>query len=148
MLEEQLEALNLQTTSVLVFLHRVPCPIGIPGNKGFEVTVSHCEKCLLGFSFNDVIVCSCRHLYHLFCALMHFTTTNACAKVDCSKIILPKWAKSFDFREFDAEMLEKEVMEGCKDARVQYLVHQCDVALSLCPNIGKFLISYTIPTIP
>ena len=129
---------------VPMFLHPVPCPTRAPRNEGFEVTMLRCEKCLLGFTFNDVIVCSCRHLYHPFCALMHFRATNACAKVDCSKIISPEWAKSFGFREFDAEMLENEVMEGCEDARVQYLVHRCDVALSLCPNISKFLISYLV----
>ena len=46
--------------------------------------------------------------------------------------------------EFDVEMLEKEVMEGCEDSRVQYLMHQRDVALALYPNVDKFLISYTV----
>jgi N-acetylglutamate synthase-like GNAT family acetyltransferase len=30
----------------------------------------------------------------------------------------PKWYKSFGFKEFDKELLEKEVFEGCEEARL------------------------------
>jgi hypothetical protein len=34
-------------------------------------------------------------------------------------------------------MLDTELLEGCEDARLQYLMHRRDVALVLCPNVGK-----------
>jgi hypothetical protein len=93
--------------------------------------------CLLGFHFNDIIVCSCRHLYHPFCAALHFKDNNKCANPLCGQVVSPEWAKSFGFREFDAELLEKEISEGCEGARIEYLNHRRDAALKFCPNVGK-----------
>jgi hypothetical protein len=44
--------------------------------------------CLCAFPHNDIVVFICRHLYHPWCALIHFRQNNQCAnhvaKQSCS----------------------------------------------------------------
>jgi hypothetical protein len=136
-LATQMDSLLRFKAGLLMFPHPLPYPVGLSAAVDFEVVVSCCEKCLVGFGFNDIILTSCRHSYHPFCALMHFRDNNSCAKPSCRKLVSPEWKKSFGFSEFDQEMLDTELSEGCKDARLQYLMHRRDVALALCPNVGK-----------
>jgi desulfoferrodoxin (superoxide reductase-like protein) len=139
MLVKRMESLTKFGVGIPLFPHPAPYPTRVGRPPFFELLVLHYEKCLLGFEFNDILVCSCRYLYHPFYAMTHFRTINVCASPDCRKIIAPEWAKSMGFREFDTEMLEKEECEGTKSARLQYLAHCRDGALSLCPNVGEFL---------
>ncbi len=42
-----------------------------------------CVVCLFGFPHNDIVTFVCRHLYHPWCALMHFKHSNKCANPHC-----------------------------------------------------------------
>jgi hypothetical protein len=55
--------------------------------------------------------------------LAYFTMLMPNRYVDshCSTIMSPKWYKSFKFKEFDKEMLEKENFEGCEKIRLHQL---------------------------
>jgi hypothetical protein len=108
MAAEQMESLTRFVVGAPLLSHPIPYPTRAGRPPSFELLVLHCEKCLLGFEFNDILVCSCRCLYHPFCPMTHFRTRNACISPDCRKIIAPEWVKSLGFREFDTEMLEKE----------------------------------------
>ena len=136
-LATQMDSLIRFKAGLPMFPHPLPYPVGSSSFAEFEVLVSRCEKCLVGFGFNDIILSSCRHSYHPFCALMHFRVSNCCAKPSCGKMVSSEWAKSFGFSEFDQEMLDTELFDGCEDARLQYLMHRRDVTLAVCPNVGK-----------
>lgn len=45
--------------------------------------------CLCAFSHNDIVVFACRHLYHPWCALIHFRQSSQCAKPCCIIIMSP-----------------------------------------------------------
>ena len=73
-LAESQQILAIQMDSLLcfkaglpMFPHPLSYPMGSSFAVDFEVVVSHCEKCLVGFDFNDIILTSCRHSYHSFC---------------------------------------------------------------------------------
>jgi hypothetical protein len=100
-LATQMDSLLRFKAGLPMFPHPLPYPVGSSSAADFEVVLSRCEKCLVGFGFNDIILSSCRHSYHPFCALMHFRASNSCAKPSCRKLVSPEWKKSFGFSEFD-----------------------------------------------
>ena len=138
-LATQMDSLMRFKVGLPMFPHPLPYPLGSSPVADFDVVDSRCEKCFIGFAFNDIILSSCRHSYHPFCALLHFRASNSCAKPSCKKLVSPEWKKSFGFSKFDKVMLDTELSKGCEDARLQYLMHRRDVALALCPNVGKCL---------
>jgi hypothetical protein len=71
-------------------------------------------KCL--FPHNDIVVTSCRHLYHLWCAAIHFRSQSTCIEGTCGARMSPKWFMSFGFGKFDQEMIEQALAEGCEEA--------------------------------
>ncbi len=58
----------------------------------------------------------------------------------CKTMMSPEWYKSFGIKEFDKEMVEKELYEGCEEACLHQLNVQTQMAFAHCPNIGKFSI--------
>jgi hypothetical protein len=50
----------------------------------------------------------------------------------------PEWYLSFGFGEFDKDMKEQEVTEGCEEARLQLLNLRSQTTKVHCPNVGKF----------
>jgi hypothetical protein len=52
---------------------------------------------------------------------------------------------SFGFGEFDQEMIEQVLAEGCEEARLQLLNLRSQTTRVNCPNVGMFfLISYSL----
>ncbi len=49
-----------------------------------------------------------------------------------------EWCKSFGIREFDKEMVEKELFEGCEEVHLHQFNMQMQATLAHCPNVGKF----------
>jgi N-acetylglutamate synthase-like GNAT family acetyltransferase len=49
---------------------------------------------------------------------MHFIQSCRCDDPHCKPIMSPKWYKSFGFKAFDKELLEKEIFESCEDVRL------------------------------
>ena len=72
------------------------------GNQSLNhMMVSDDVICLKHFPIHDIVVASCRHFYHPWCALSHFRSHQSCADVDCPAVISPAWQKSFGLREVD-----------------------------------------------
>jgi hypothetical protein len=61
--------------------------------------ITTCELYRYDFEFNDIIVASCRHLYHPWCAGTHFNDSNLCADDECGQIMTPDWSKCFGFKD-------------------------------------------------
>ncbi len=63
-----------------------------------------------------MIISVCRHMYHPWCVLMHFKQNNQCVDMHCKIMMSLDWCKSFGIINFDKEMVEKELFEGCEEA--------------------------------
>ncbi|KAG0596509.1 hypothetical protein M758_UG261200 [Ceratodon purpureus] len=79
------------------------------------VKITTCVLCDSKFSYGDIVVCSCRHVYHPWCALSWFSKSVKCVEESCSKVH-SDWWKSFSFGELPT-MLEEMAQElDCKGA--------------------------------
>lgn len=61
------------------------------------ILVTPCALCLSPFPLKDVIVCTCGHLYHPWCAGVWFKVSSTCADSSCSEMVHPNWFRSFGF---------------------------------------------------
>ena len=63
-----------------------------------EVTlkIPHCSAYMEGFHHGDVLLCSCMHMYHPWCAGQWFRVTSLCAHRHCGEVH-SMWLKSWDF---------------------------------------------------
>ena len=80
--------------------------------------VMDCVLCCKPFPIHDIIVANCRHLYHPWCALIHFRSHQTCANADCPTIMSAAWQKSFGFKEVDLTGFAKEDLDTSEEARV------------------------------
>lgn len=71
-----------------------PKPSGTILDKTY-ILVSSCSLCAFEFPEFDVVVASCQHLYHPWCALVVFSKGAKCVEPKCNEIANPKWQKSF-----------------------------------------------------
>lgn len=104
-LEEHLQELKRGGDGV--FIHPHPLP-----NHSKDVTpdvlenitlhLMHCAACMEGFPFGDVLLCSCRHAYHPWCAAQWFRGTDLCAFSSCGAVE-PKWLQSWGFSAHKAD---------------------------------------------
>jgi hypothetical protein len=46
---------------------------------------------------------------------MHFKQSCRCVDPHCKAIVYLKWYNFFSFKEFDKELLEKEISKGCEN---------------------------------
>ncbi len=69
---------------------------------GSSLTVSLVIKdcCLCGFPFPhcEIVVSSCRHVYHPWCALAVFSKASECCAVGCKQVQPIQWIMSFGWR--------------------------------------------------
>lgn len=117
--------------------HPIPIPIGLHVPFTGPLYIRRCEKCLVEFHFNGIVLSPCLHTYHPWCAFIHFSASNQCADPTCGLAVSPEWAKSFGFREFDRGMQEKEQTEGYDDSRRMYLSSRRDATLFYCKDVGE-----------
>jgi hypothetical protein len=96
-----------------------------------------CSYCSEGFPFNDVVVATCRHVYHPWCLVVHFGRDNLCADKLCKGRISPDWLKSFGIKEFDEEMYNQEVAEGCDKGRQGEILKRRSAALLHYPDYDE-----------
>lgn len=59
------------------------------------ILVTRCSLCTFEFPQFDVVIASCQHLYHPWCALVVFSKGAKCVEPKCNEIADPKWQKSF-----------------------------------------------------
>ena len=130
---------SLKKTGAASVLH--PHPMMYESEAGdvpvSALKISSCVVCRYGFEFNDIVVASCRHLYHPWCGATHFKGSNVCADEECGQIMTPDWSKSFGFKEFDIEMVKLEETSLCEARRCGILESRKKKALLHCPSAGK-----------
>ncbi len=83
----------------------------------YELNVMVCVICNCPFPLFDIIVCSCQHLYHPWCATIWFKTTNSCRNEECISVLHLEWLKNFGFASPTAELEEKVVDMDCEMVR-------------------------------
>lgn len=77
------------------------------GNNEWDNTILElqpCSFCNGRFSFFDIIVASCRHLYHPFCIASLCGKQNRC--VTCGELFHRSWWPSFGFKNLEVELPE------------------------------------------
>lgn len=55
-----------------------------------------CVFCNRGYPYFDIVIASCRHIYHVFCASALAKVDNRCTR--CGDIFHPQWWRNFGFR--------------------------------------------------
>ena len=89
---------------------------------GFEEFDLDCLKltnsilCESPFSYNDILVCSCKHLYHPWYAMSWFSSSSRCVEKTCSHVHR-EWNKSFGFGEQPVVLEEKADALDCEELR-------------------------------
>jgi hypothetical protein len=117
-----------------------PHPIAYPvrnEDHSFAIKVTSSVKCGSDFPFKDIILLPCRHAFHPWCVIMHFSESNYCPYEACKAMSTHEWCKSFGIREFDSAMIELEVKQGCEEVQLQILKDRWEVTLSICLNVEQ-----------
>ena len=141
-LGEQLLSLKKRQGGIRLYPHPLVYPAESQEPRADFLKITTCVLCKCSFPHSDIIVTSCRHLYHPWCAAIHFRHHSTCIDGTCGARLSPEWCLSFGFREFDQEMNEQALAEGCEEARLQLLNLRSQTARVHCPNVGMcFLIS-------
>jgi hypothetical protein len=115
--------------------HPIAYPVRVTKDHSFAIKVTNCAKCGSDFPFKDIILFPCRHVFHPWCAIMHFSESNYYPYEACKAMATPEWCKSFGIREFDSAMIELKVKQGCEEVPLQIIKDRREVALSICPNV-------------
>jgi hypothetical protein len=79
-----------------------PHPIAYPvrnEDHSFAIKVTSSVKCGSDFPFKDIILLPCRHAFHPWCVIMHFSESNYCPYEACKAMSTHEWCKSFGIRE-------------------------------------------------
>jgi hypothetical protein len=100
-----------------------------------SIRVTNCVFCMESFNDNDMVVSSCRHLYHPWCAVIHFRHTRTCASYDCSKVMLDIWCKSFGLGDVEHVAFAKEEPRFCEHSRVIRIQLRRELAIRKWPGL-------------
>ena len=106
-----------------------------------SLAIGVCCLCLFPFPHNDIVVSSCRHLYHPFCASVVFVNSCKCLAKGCGEVPHPEWYNSFGWGEPPAEMQDRASMLGIAEERSRILHARADHAKALLPASGEFKIA-------
>jgi hypothetical protein len=117
--------------------HPIAYHVRTTEDHNFAIKVTNCAKCGSDFPFKDIILSPCRHAFHPWCAIMHFSESNYCPYEACKAMATPEWYKSFGIREFDSAMIEFEVKRGCEEVQLQIIKDRREVVLSICPDVEQ-----------
>jgi hypothetical protein len=100
--------------------------------------ITNCTLCQVPFLYSDIIVSSCRYLYHPFCASVIFVHGGKCIAKGCQSLTHPEWHRSFGWGEPGLEMLQRALMLGCAEERRKVLQQRMGAAKGAFPSAGKF----------
>ena len=102
------EQLDLMKVGAGVSLKPRPISHSDVPNDITNLELHPCSFCNKFFTACDIIVASCRHMYHPFCIASLCAKKNRC--VTCGELFHPGWWRSFGFKDLDAK-LQDEVTE-------------------------------------
>lgn len=97
--EDHLQDLGRGGDGVLLLPHPLVNNMdGLPSTAMEVITLqqSLCATYLEAFPYGDVLLCSCRHTYHPWCAAQWFKTSSLCAHSHCG-VVDPNWLRSWGF---------------------------------------------------
>ena len=103
------------------------------------IWVTVCCLCSFPFPHSDIVISSCRHLYHPFCASVLFSNNKACVAMDCKSFSHPEWHRSFGWGEPSADLVQRALMLGLAEERKKILQDRSDAAKAKCPHAGKII---------
>jgi hypothetical protein len=110
---------------------------GLPSYEGRFLKISDCMLCGYRFSFFDIVIASCHHLYHPWCAAIAFQNSGRCRDLDRRTLVHPDWYKSFGYGELDSELQAKAQMLGSSNDREHLLLQQTEKARENCSKPGE-----------
>lgn len=105
------------------------------------IAVTVCTLCAFPFPNHDIIVASCKHLYHPWCAMVVFGKgrSTSCVQRSCMGLVHPSWHQSFGWG-IPAEELQQRAVQLNTDGESAHLQHQRDNYAKL--NESDFGMSY------
>lgn len=107
-------------------------------NEASLIRITACCLCSFPFPQNDMVVTSCRHLYHPFCASVVFVRSCKCVATGCGEMCHPDWHRSFGWGEPPADLVEKARMLGLAEERRRLMEDRRNQAMAKVPSDGKF----------
>jgi hypothetical protein len=109
-----------------------------PPVPGFMRTVKiwDCTVCDQPFPNFDIILASCRHTYHPWCALQHFRKSTVCADFSYKSQMPLQWLESFGFCEPNLTVFDEHVVREIEENRVMALAGCKAAAVLLFPEGG------------
>ncbi len=107
------------------------------GSKALSVTT--CTFCVCPFPFHNIIIYSCCHLYHPWCANIWFKKKIHCKNPLCEDLVHLDWYMSFGFAEFDIQLHEKYIDIDCELACSMIAQQRSIIAAAHLPTISKFI---------
>jgi hypothetical protein len=89
-----------------VVLWPKPCLyLDLPEEVGGAIELDPCSFCNRWYTSFDVVLASCKHLYHPFCIAKLLESQKEC--VVCKEAFHPTWQRSFGFRSLQANVLDE-----------------------------------------
>ena len=105
-LADQLLTLKRKGSGFILQPHLLVYPLEPIDRKPDFIKINPCVCCKGLFPHNDIVVSSCRHLYHPWCVAIHFKLHSKCYETSCEARMFLEWYLSFGFSEFDKDMKE------------------------------------------
>lgn len=112
------------------------------------ISLTPCALCLSGFPLKNIIVCTCGHLYHPWCAGIWFRNASSCANASCGITVHPSWFKSFGFGMLHSTLRQLVQSLGLEEEEKRLVATLTSTVLDSHPNIGTqfclFLVHFRI----
>lgn len=126
-------------------VYPIPDKVVIHSDGPELLRVSSCAFCDISFPNSDIVVASCKHLYHPWCAKVVFSQGSRCVDIHCKALVHPDWHRSFGWGKPDEELEEFALRLGCDDENVRLLHARAEKARINCPNSGNNPFQYSFP---
>ena len=103
------------------------------------ILVQPCAVCLNHFPLNDIVVSTCGHLYHPWCARIWFRVASTCADVSCGTTVHPSWFRSFGFGQLHTPLQQLAQTLELEKEQHSLLATLTSTIMDSYPDIGMFL---------
>ena len=109
--------------------------------------ITKCALCGFNFPKSDIVIASCKHMYHPFCAKVTYESGFKCAAANCSdKLVDPDWHRSFGWGG-PGSVVDEDVaaqMSMCDEEVARLLSERAERARRRCPNTGEYILELNI----
>ena len=103
--------------------------------------ITKCALCGFRFPKSDIVITSCQHMYHMFCAKVTYESGYKCVAPNCSdKLVDPDWHRSFGWGGPGSLVVEDVAARImlCNEEVARLLTKWAERACLRCPNTGKY----------